>query len=67
MVVVAQQVALEVALVGREGMLGVPLALGAKLSPLRAIVQGEGVALRMSKARFLAEFRAIASLQANSA
>ncbi len=63
MVVVDQQVALEVALVGREGMLGVPLALGAKLSPLRAIVQGEGVALRMSKAAFLAALREHASLQ----
>jgi CRP-like cAMP-binding protein len=63
LVVVDQDVALEVALVGREGMLGIPLALGADLSPVRAIVQGEGVALRMSKTRFLAALREHVSLQ----
>ena len=47
-------------MVGPEGMLGVPLALGIGVSPVRALVQGEGPALRMSKARFLSEFRASA-------
>lgn len=50
--------ALEVGMVGREGMLGIPLALGIGISPVRALVQGEGPALRMSKARFLAGFGA---------
>lgn len=49
--------ALEVGMVGREGMLGVPLALGIGASPVRALVQGGGPALRMDKARFVAEFR----------
>ena len=55
--------ALEVGMVGPEGMLGVPLALGVAESPVRALVQGGGPALRMSKARFLAALRAIPSLQ----
>jgi CRP-like cAMP-binding protein len=44
--------ALEVGLVGREGMVGVPLALGIDASPVRALVQGAGPALRMNAARF---------------
>ncbi|MDB5870771.1 MAG: Crp/Fnr family transcriptional regulator [Ramlibacter sp.] len=51
-VVMEKKMALEVALVGRDGMVGVPLALGAKLSPLRALVQGSGAALRMGRAAF---------------
>lgn len=49
--------ALEVGLVGREGMLGIPLALGIKDSPVRALVQGSGTALRMKSVHFLNEFR----------
>lgn len=45
-------ISLEVALVGNEGMFGVPLALGVGESPLRTIVQGDGVALRMSAGDF---------------
>jgi CRP-like cAMP-binding protein len=37
----------EVGMVGREGMLGVQLALGVSLTPLRALVQGPGTALRI--------------------
>lgn len=44
--------ALEVGMVGREGMVGIPLALGVALSPMRALVQGRGAALKMSSARF---------------
>jgi len=44
--------ALEVGMVGREGMVGVALALGIKDSPMRALVQGGGPALRMGAARF---------------
>jgi CRP-like cAMP-binding protein len=47
LMVVASGKALEVGLVGREGMVGIPLALGAEASPVRALVQGSGSALRM--------------------
>jgi CRP-like cAMP-binding protein len=47
--------ALEVGMVGREGMLGIPLALGVRESPVRALVQGSGTALRMDAARFRRE------------
>lgn len=46
---------LEVGLVGKESMVGIPLALGQPASPVRALVQGEGSALRMSAARFIRE------------
>ena len=55
--------ALEVGLVGREGMLGIPLALGVRDSPVRALVQGSGTALRMESAHFLNEFRRNLPLQ----
>lgn len=42
--------ALEVGLVGREGMVGIPLVLGAEVSAVRALVQGTGTALRMKAA-----------------
>ena len=41
---------LEVALTGREGLVGVPLALGTSISPWHVLVQGGGEALRMGKA-----------------
>jgi CRP-like cAMP-binding protein len=43
---------LEVGLVGNEGMFGIPLALDVDVSPVRAVVQGEGPALRMRAVRF---------------
>jgi len=55
--------ALEVGMVGREGMVGVPLALGADVSPVRALVQGAGAALKMTAARFRTELRASPPLQ----
>jgi CRP-like cAMP-binding protein len=53
LIVVAGGKALEVGLVGREGMVGIPLALGAEASPVRALVQGSGSALRMKAGSFL--------------
>ena len=55
--------ALEVGMVGREGMLGIPVALGINDSPVRALVQGTGTALRMTSARFRKEFRDCPPLQ----
>lgn len=52
LMVMADRKALEVGLVGREGMVGVALALGADTSPVRALVQGSGSALRMKAASF---------------
>jgi len=49
--------ALEVGMVGREGMVGLPLALGRAVSPVRALVQGAGGAMRMTSARFSREMR----------
>jgi CRP-like cAMP-binding protein len=55
--------ALEVGMVGHEGMVGVALALGMPLSPVRALVQGGGAALRMSSGRFRSALRHSATLQ----
>jgi CRP-like cAMP-binding protein len=55
--------ALEIGLVGREGMLGIPLALGIDESPARALVLGSGTALRMSAADFLGELKQSLPLQ----
>ena len=55
--------ALEVGLVGREGMVGSRLALGINTSSVRALVQGSGTAVRMTSARFLQEFRHSPALQ----
>jgi CRP-like cAMP-binding protein len=55
--------ALEVGMVGREGMVGLPLALGRAISPVRALVQGAGEAMRMTSTRFSREVRKSAPLQ----
>jgi CRP-like cAMP-binding protein len=60
---VDDHLALEVGMVGREGMVGLPLALGRDVSPVRALVQGAGVALRMKSARFSEEIRKSPQLQ----
>jgi len=43
---------LEVGMVGNEGMTGIPVVLGIDVSGVRALVQGEGKALRMSSISF---------------
>jgi len=55
--------ALEVGMVGREGMVGVPLTLEIAISPVRALVQGTGSAMRMKAAPFLKELRQSHALQ----
>ena len=46
---------LEVGLVGAEGAVGITLALGMNIAPVRAVVQGTGSALRIEAKRFSAE------------
>jgi CRP-like cAMP-binding protein len=55
--------ALEVGLVGRDGMVGIPLVLEHNVSAVRVLVQGGGMALRMTTARFRKEFKLSAALQ----
>src|SRR5256885_1538611 len=47
--IVEGHLAFEIGLVGYDGMVGVPLALGVRASPVRALVQGGCPALRMSR------------------
>ena len=56
---------LEIGLVGREGMLGVPLLLGVNVSPLRAMVQGAGRAWRVDAATLRQELASNADLRAS--
>ncbi len=49
---------LEERLVGNEGVSGISLILDIEESPLKAIVQGEGVALRMAAPEFLRAMQA---------
>jgi CRP-like cAMP-binding protein len=54
---------LEVGLVGDEGMFGIPLVLGVDVSPVRAVVQGAGSALRMDAPAFCRELERSPALQ----
>ena len=60
---VDRHLALEVGMVGREGMVGITLALGIEVTPFRALVQGPGTALRMKAGPFRQEFRLGLALQ----
>ena len=54
---------IETGLVGYEGMVGIALALGVAVSPIRTLVQAGGTALRMSAARFESELQRCPQLQ----
>jgi len=60
---VAGSPGVEVGMVGREGMLGTQLALGVDATPLHAVVQGSGTALRAGSAAFRRELARSASLR----
>ena len=55
--------AAEVGLIGSEGMVGLPVALGVAVSPFRAVVQGGGTAMRMKIADFRRNFSESAALR----
>ncbi|MFY9327660.1 MAG: Crp/Fnr family transcriptional regulator [Georgfuchsia sp.] len=55
--------AVEVGMVGREGMVGIPLILGHNESSVRTLVQGAGTAMRMTAADFRKEFQSSLPLQ----
>jgi CRP-like cAMP-binding protein len=57
------QRAIETGLVGYEGMVGIALALGVAVSPIRALVQAGGTALRMSAACLDSELQRSPQLQ----
>ena len=61
--VIERRLALEVGLVGREGAVGAAFASASGVSPVRALVQAAGVALRIESALFCKELRLSASLQ----
>jgi len=54
---------LEVGMIGSEGMFGVGLLLGVDISPMHALVQGPGPALRMTARHFRREFEHTPALQ----
>lgn len=56
-VVLERQEGLEIGMVGREGMVGLPVALGFHSSPVRALVRSGGMAMRASASNFHAELR----------
>ncbi len=55
---------IEVGLIGDEGMLGIPVFLGVNMSPLQAMVQGAGPALRIGTAAFRQELAQSPALRA---
>ncbi len=55
--------AAEVGLIGSEGMIGVPMALGVAVSPFRAVVQGGGTAMRLKTMDFRRNFSNSAALK----
>lgn len=63
LVAAGNEAPLEVGMVGKEGMVGLSVALGRASSPMLVLVQGAGSAMRMSAARFASELKEEASLR----
>ena len=57
LVVMGDETPREVGLIGNEGMLGIPVVLGMKTTPTRALVQLSGSAMRMKVQAFRAELK----------
>ena len=53
---------IEVGMVGNEGLVGLPVFMGVKVSSTRALVQGSGTAMRMSSAAVRQEATRLGSL-----
>lgn len=62
-VVMGDETPREVGLIGSEGMLGVPVALGMNTTPTRALVQMPGSAMRMEAAELRDELKRGGALQ----
>lgn len=56
---------IEMGMIGHEGMLGATLVLGVNVSPLHALVQGSGSALRISAAAFRQQLQASPAVKQN--
>jgi CRP-like cAMP-binding protein len=54
---------LELAMIGNEGMLGIPLVLGVNATMMQAMVQGSGTALRIDAAAFRRELEQLPELR----
>jgi CRP-like cAMP-binding protein len=61
--VIPEHSGLEVGMIGREGMVGLELALGVDVSPVRGVVQGAGAAWRLGSVHFMRELAANATLR----
>lgn len=61
---VASHPPLEMGMIGNEGVLGATLMLGVNVAPLKAVVQGQGAALRMNAGILRRALRDYPSLQA---
>ncbi|HWH47512.1 MAG TPA: Crp/Fnr family transcriptional regulator [Burkholderiales bacterium] len=57
------EIAVELGVIGRDGMVGVAVALGEQVSAARAVVQAEGSAMRSSSADFRREFKRRTGMQ----
>jgi CRP-like cAMP-binding protein len=53
----------ELGVIGREGMVGVAVALGEEVSAARSVVQAAGAAMRASSADFMKEFARRANMR----
>jgi CRP-like cAMP-binding protein len=58
-----RRASVEVGMVGREGIAGIPLFLGVNTSPVQALVQGAGSAMRITAASFRNEIEQSAGLR----
>jgi CRP-like cAMP-binding protein len=63
LVVMADETPREIGLIGNEGMLGIAVALGIKTTPIRALIQMPGSAMRLKAEALRAELKRGGALQ----